>query len=145
MGYMFAQIPGVTVVAQNAVDVFECQELDVVLQNDALPNGLMGFDPEILVECKNWTDPVGSAEVAWFDTKLRCRGLRHGLLVSMNGITGQAHSLKSAQQIVAAALAEQRRIVHVRIADLVALRSHADLVGYCRGRMTALLTSRGLD
>lgn len=144
VSHIFSAIPGVSVLASNALDVFECQELDVVLQNDSSISGLVGFDAEILVECKNWSNPVGSSEVAWLDTKLRCRGLRHGFLVTMNGITGQPHSLKSAHQIVASALAEQRRIVVLDGNILGGLRTHTELVTLCRQRMGQLLTSRGI-
>lgn len=143
--YLFSGVPGVNVLASNSVDVFDCQELDVVLQNDALPGGLIGFDAEIIVECKNWSTPVGSSEVAWLDTKLRCRGLRHGLLVAMNGVTGTRHSLTSAHQIVATALAEKRRIIVLDGNQLAQVRTSQKLVSLCRERMGHLLTSRGIS
>jgi hypothetical protein len=142
--FLFGSIPGVSVFATNSVDVFTSQEIDVVLDNLGHANGLLGFEREILIECKNWSDPVGSNEVAWFDTKLRTRGLRHGFLLAMNGITGNAYARTSAHNIIAMALIEQRRIVVITGDDLAQLRSTQQLVSLCRTRMAQMLLSRGL-
>ncbi len=141
---LFSTIPGIEVHASNSVDVFSCQELDVVLANMGDSDGLFGFDLTLLVECKNWQAPVGSMEVAWFDTKLRMRGLRTGLLIALNGITGNPHSLTSAHAIVAAALAENRRIGVVKPEDLLAAGTGPDLARFCRRRLAELHLSRGL-
>lgn len=141
---LFSAIPGVDVIATNSMDVFACQEIDVVLWNVGSSQGLIGFDKEILVECKNWSTPVGALEVAWFDTKLRTRGMRHGFLLAMNGITGQHQSRTSAHAIIAIALAERRRIVVLKAEELKEIKTSDDLVQLCRRRMHSLLTTRGL-
>jgi hypothetical protein len=71
---------------------------------------------------------VGSAELAWFDTKLRNRGLNFGLLVAARGITGNADDLTAAHSIVAASLREGRRLVLLRTDELLALGGVARLV-----------------
>ncbi len=89
----------------------------------------------------NWERPVGSLEVAWFDTKLRLRGLNFGVLVAMNGITGNAYALTSAHFIVSAALREGRsNVVHSR-QDIETLRCTANLVELLKRKRLALVVS----
>lgn len=101
-----------------ACDAHGCQEIDLAFWNDGLPDGLNGFDQIVHVEAKNWSAAVGSMEVAWFDTKLRLSGRRLGVLLSISGITGNAHSLRSAEDIVSNALREGREILVVSGDDL---------------------------
>ena len=58
--------------------------LNVPLIYFPLPKGRPEHNGEWLnlIECKNWTNRVGSAEVNWFDAKLRNRGLTFGILVT---------------------------------------------------------------
>ena len=124
--------------------MFGAQEIDVAVANDALGDGLADFPKIFLIECKNWASAVGSLEVAWFDTKLRMRGLQFGVLVAMNGITGQQHALSAAQNIVAAALQEQRELVVLTQTDLRSLTSADDLVALLQDRRLELYVTRGL-
>ena len=39
-----------------------------------------------------WQLQVGSNEVAWFVHKLKVRGASHGILIALNGITGQGET-----------------------------------------------------
>jgi hypothetical protein len=141
---LMAEVPGVTVFATNSLDVFRSQEVDLVLANNQHEDGLVSFGREVLVECKNWKDPVGASEVAWLYTKLRTRGLSHGILVAMNGITGDGFARTSANSILAHALSEQIRIVVLTRVDLEAVHQGSDLTHLCRQRELALLSTRGL-
>lgn len=141
---MFSGIPGVTVLATNSRDVFACEEIDVVLYNVGDSVGLFGFDQIIPIECKNWREPVGALEVAWFDTKLRLRGLKTGILLALNGITGLSHSKTSAQHIVAVALKEERRLVILGVNELRSCATFEDLVSLCRTRLSQLYLSRSM-
>lgn len=140
---LFGAIPGVTVAARNSVDVFESQEIDVGVSNDAVPGGLEGFERLIFVECKNWNKPVGSLEVAWLDTKLRLRGVDFGVLVALRSITGKSHALTSAQFILASALPFKRFIVVLTRADIQALRQPKDLVALLQEKRLRLVMSGG--
>src|SRR5882672_4368815 len=86
--YVFGCIPGISVATRNAVNEFQSQEIDVAFWNEQHPLGLRFLPNILLVECKNWSVPVGSVEVSWFEAKLRRRGLSFGILVAANGITG---------------------------------------------------------
>jgi hypothetical protein len=123
--------------------VFESQEIDVALGNDAVPGGLAGFERLIFVECKNWNQPVGSLEVAWLDTKLRLRGVDFGVLVALKGITGKSHALTSARFILASALPYKRYIVVVSRPEIEGLRGPDDLVALLQRKRLRLVMSGG--
>lgn len=122
--HVFGTIPGISVTRRNKKNAFRTEEIDIAFFNE--PTGELAFLPwMILVECKNWTAPVGSESVSWFDTKLRNRGLEFGVMIAAAGITGSADSLTAAHSIVAGALKEKRRLIVVTMDELVAL-SHSD-------------------
>jgi hypothetical protein len=115
--YVFGLIPGIAITHRNAMNVFDTEEIDVALFNEdirSLPN-------VILVEAKNWSNRVGSAEVAWFLTKLQNRGLDFGILVTTRGITGNGDDLTRAHAQVAAALIQKRRLILITTDELQAL------------------------
>lgn len=141
---LFGTVPGVRCPLRDRVDVFGAQEIDVAVANSEAADGLAGFPRVFLVECKNWSSPVGSLEVAWFDSKLRMRGLTFGVLVAINGITGQAHALTAAHNIVAAALQESRELVVLDEEDIRGLHSPDELVQLLQDRRLELYVTRGL-
>ncbi|SRR5258708_23657996 len=126
--YVMSQIPGVAITHRNELNAFETEEIDVAIWNDGAADGLFFLPNIILVECKNWSNRVGSIELNWFDAKLRNRGLMLGILVTTLGITGQAADLTAAHAIVAAALREGRRLVIVTTDELLATGSTEELV-----------------
>lgn len=136
--YVFTQVPGISVTKRNEMNVFETEEIDVALWNDAPADGLFFLPNIILVECKNWSRSVGSAEVNWFDTKLRNRGLGFGILIATNGITGSANDLTAAHSIVGAALREGRRLVVIRGQDLLQLADSVELVRLVKEKLCDL-------
>ena len=109
--YLFGLVPGISITRRNVMNVFNTEEIDVALWNEKHPDGIPFIQEIILVECKNWSNPVGSSEVSWFDAKLRSRGLDFGLLVAVHGITGDAHDLTAAHHVIAGALRERRRLI----------------------------------
>ncbi len=136
--YVFGQVPGVSITRRNEMNVFNTEEIDVALWNDVHPDGFFFLPNIVLVECKNWSHSVSSAEVSWFDTKLRNRGLDFGVLIAANGITGEAEDLTAAHSIVAAALRERRRLVVLRREELLALTDSAELVRLIKEKLTDL-------
>ncbi len=139
---LFGSVPGIDFTSRNSKDAFATQEIDVAVWNDGHGDGLAGFPPVFLVECKSWSSPVGSMEVAWFDTKLRLKGCSFGVLLALNGITGQPHSLTAAHSIVAAALREERNLVVLTRADLLTVSKPADLVNLIKKRTVQNRVSR---
>lgn len=126
--YVFGKVPGITITHRNQLNVFHSEEIDVALWNEKRPRILDFLPNVILVESKKWSRPVGSAEVEWFVSKLRRRGLDFGIIVAVRGITGDAQDRTSAHQIIAQSLGEQRRIVVLTADDLLSLESTDTLV-----------------
>ncbi len=127
--FLFEAIPGI-ITRRNKKNVFETEEVDVFLLNEFFPGGLPSpaFPPYILVECKNWSTKVGSAEVSWFDKKLEDRGLFLGVFIATQGVTGDSQRLTDAHFIIATALSKQRRILVLTREDIEGLTRTSDLV-----------------
>jgi hypothetical protein len=114
----FGALPGVEVVDRRVLDEAKSQEVDLVLDNYQDPDGLPDMDQILFVESKNWADPVGSAEVAWFDWKIRLSGYQQGFLVVANGVTGRADDKTSAWNILWQANMEGRRLIVLTPAEM---------------------------
>ncbi|HUW94153.1 MAG TPA: restriction endonuclease [Anaerolineae bacterium] len=125
--YLFEKIPGISVTSRNPLNVFNTQEIDVAFWNEKHPRGLPFLPEIILVECKNWTQPVSGQEINWFDSKLRDRGLAFGVLIATNGITGNPAQLTAAHSTVAAALREGRRIVVITRQEMEGITDTAQI------------------
>jgi hypothetical protein len=136
--YVFAQVPGVSVTRRNRMNAFNTEEIDVAVWNDGHTEGFFFLPNIILIECKNWSSKVSSAELNWFDSKLRNRGLDFGVLVAANGITGNATGLTAAHSIVAAALKERRRLVVISSNELLTLKDSCELVLLVKEKMCDL-------
>lgn len=126
--YVFGKVPGIAITHRDQLNTFHSEEIDIALWNERL-SGALDFLPNIiLIEAKNWSNAVGSSEVAWFDRKLQSRGLDFGVLVAINGITGNAVDRTAAHEVIAACLREQRRLVVITGDDLSTLRTTDKLV-----------------
>jgi hypothetical protein len=132
--YVFGLVPGIAITHRNAMNAFDTEEIDVALFNEdilSLPN-------IILVEAKNWSNRVGSAEVAWFLTKLQNRGLDFGILVTTRGITGDATEQSRAHAQVAAALIQKRRLIVITTDELRELADSDGLVKLIKTKLCDL-------
>jgi hypothetical protein len=138
VSYVFERVPGISIALRNALNVFQSEEIDIALFNDRHRLGLAFLPHLILVECKNWSSPVTSQEVAAFDTKLRNRGLGFGILLAMRGITGDAAETTAAHQVVAGALREGRQIVVMTRDELEALTNTQLLVNLVKRKLCEL-------
>jgi Restriction endonuclease len=136
--YVFGAVPGIAITRRNQMNVFHTEEVDVAFFNDKAPDGLPFLPDLILVEAKNWSSNVGSAEVAWFDTKVRHRGLPFGVLVTTLGVTGNAQDLTAAHHTIAAALMEQRRLIVITIEELQGLTDTSELVTVIKTKLCDL-------
>jgi Restriction endonuclease len=139
--YVFGLVPGIAITRRNTLNVFNSEEIDVALWNEKDPTGIPFMQEIILVECKNWSAAVGSAEINWFDAKLRNRGLNYGILVAASGITGDSHDLTAAHQVVAGALREQRRLLVITADQLLQLPDTDALVYLIKEKLCDLAVS----
>jgi hypothetical protein len=139
--YLFDLVPGVEITQRNAMNAFNTEELDVAIWNDKKPKGLYFLPHIVLIECKNWANPVSSIEVNWFATKLESRGRDFGILVANNGITGDAADLTAAHNVLARHLERGRQIIVVNRAEIQALTETKDLVKLIKEKLCILAVS----
>lgn len=128
--WLFPHLPGLSVDSTNVFDVGGSHEVDVPLFNDiGVPNSLFALGTNFYVECKNYENRVGGQEVAWFSHKLAQGGGSAGVLLTTQGITGDAQDRTFAQGVVHEAKTGNppRWILIVTLDDLAALTSTADL------------------
>jgi hypothetical protein len=136
--YIFQMIPGITVTRRNERNAFDTEEIDVAFFNEQAPGGLPFLPWIILVECKNWSKPVGSEHVSWFDTKMRNRGVEFGILIAVNGITGNPALLTDAHNIIATALKERRRLIVINMEEIKSLIDPSQLVHMIKEKLCDL-------
>ena len=141
VAYMFGKIPGVSITSKDTMNDFHTEEIDVAFWNEKETHGVHFLPHIILVECKNWNRPASSIEVNWFDTKLKHRGLSCGVLVALNGITGEPADLTAAHSIIAASLLEQRTIIVIKSEDINAITDTAQLVKLFKEKLCQLAVS----
>jgi hypothetical protein len=141
---VFAAIPGVEVRARNAKSVFDNEELDLVMANRGASDGPPFPGSYFSVECKNWSRPVGSAEVSWFATKLRRSSQSFGVLVAANGVTGRPGDLTAAHFEAATALTEGQAVVVLTLRELRWLSSGEELADLLTEKHACLIARKEL-
>jgi Restriction endonuclease len=139
--YLFEQVPGVNVGKRNALNTFSSEEIDVAFWNRMDVDGFYFLPNIILVECKNWSQPVGSEEVNWFDSKLKRRGQPFGILVAANGITGNSQKIQAAHEIIRVALSEGRQLIVITRLEIENLRTSDNLVKLIQDKLCELIVS----
>lgn len=139
--YLFELVPGISVALRNPKNTYDTEEIDVALFNDQHSRGFKFLNFLILVECKNWSSPVGSMEVAWFITKIRNRSLDFGILIAANGITGNDEDKKQAHDVVSKALAAGIRIIVLTRTEIEGLRTTDELAKMVKWKLCELIVS----
>ncbi len=84
------------------------------------------FPTALLVECKNWDDPVGVTAVTDFIFKLMAKYVDLGIIVAANGITGDKQQLTAAYQRIAIAQSKGHRVLILTLEDLKAVKTTGD-------------------
>jgi hypothetical protein len=136
--YIFGKVPGITVTKRNTLNQFLSEEIDVAFWNRRHHNGLYFLQNIILAECKNWSRPLGSEEVGWFDSKLRRRAQPFGILVAANGITGNSADRTAAHDVINAALAEGRQFIVITRHEIESLALSIQLVELIQTKLCEL-------
>jgi hypothetical protein len=139
--YLFPTIPGVEIYARNTLNTFETEEIDVAFWNEQLRTGLHFLPYVILTECKNWSQRVGSQEIAYFASRLKNRGCEYGILIATNGIAGSPEMLTAAGFEIAAALIQGQRILVLTRAEIEALTTSQQLVALLKRKICELVVS----
>jgi hypothetical protein len=139
--YLFEKIPGITVTKRDRLNVFASEEIDIAFWNTKDSDGLYFLPNIILVECKNWSDPLSSMHVNWFDSKLKRRAQTFGVLVAANGITGDSSEISSAHEIIRTSLAEGRQLVVITRREIETFSSTTQIVELIKEKLCELAVS----
>ncbi|MGV9972857.1 restriction endonuclease [Nocardia beijingensis] len=140
LAYIFESVPGCQV-QRNSLNRFHSEEIDIAVMNFKPENGLRALPEIFLIECKNWREPVDSATVSTFATKLRHRSCKLGILIAANGVTGNPYEKTAAYQAASNALQEKIRILLLTTDDLCSVRSHQDVVNLIHRRLLDLIAA----
>ncbi|MBF6176806.1 restriction endonuclease [Nocardia blacklockiae] len=138
--HIFQAVPGCDT-QRNSLNRFASEEVDISVLNFRDDDGLRALPEIFLVECKNWSEPVNSAAVNTFATKIRHRGCTLGVLVAANGVTGDPHEQTAAFQSAALALSDRIRIILITTEDLMTLTSSKDVVVLLHRRLLDLVAA----
>jgi hypothetical protein len=127
--YAFGSVPGVKFYKSNVVNNAGSEEVDVAFFNSKARSGFPFLGHLLLIKCKNWSNPVGAANIREFATKLKHRACAYGVLVAANGITGNAQDKTAAHDAIRMALAvEGISIVVVTREEIEAWTSTSQIV-----------------
>lgn len=139
--YIIGKVPGIEVTKRNVLNTFSTEEIDVAFWNNRQRNGLYFLPNIILTECKNWSHPLGSQEVAYFVQRLENRGSDYGILVAANGITGVADDLGRAHYEIAMALSRSVHVLVLTRAEIEDLVDTTDLILLLKEKLCELAVS----
>jgi hypothetical protein len=139
--YIFEAIPGIEVSRRDVMNTFHTEEIDVAFWNNRQSNGLHFLPNIILVECKNWSQPTSSQEVAFFKQKLEDRGRDVGILISTKGITGDSEELTRAHYIIASALSHGLNIIVITREEIINLTDSTQLIKLLKEKLCELIVS----
>ncbi len=126
--YLLSTVPGLEIQARDFRGPSE--EVDLVVWNQSHDTVFSDWDSVIFVECKNWSSRIGVPEVVVFIDRLRRAGLRNGLLVARNGVTGTART--DARLLLGETLRDHIRIVVITLAELGAISSLHEFLDLCK-------------
>lgn len=138
---MFRCIPGFSVSSTNREHVLDLHEIDIAMWNDQVPSGLKSLPDVIFVEAKNWSSAVDANAIRAFDSKLNQQGVRFGVLIAANGITGDAADRTAGHGVIATALTQGRRIIVLTRAEIEALASTGQLIRLIKQKICELVVA----
>jgi hypothetical protein len=139
--YLFGKVPGVEIARRNTLNEFLTEETDIALWNNKARAGFHFLPYQILVECKNWSNPVGSSEVSYFVSRLQNRGLDHGILIAVKGITGTNPELTAAHYEIAMALPRGIRIIVITKDEIMLIEDTKAVVRLVKEKLCDLVVS----
>jgi Restriction endonuclease len=84
---LLSLVPSLKIIGKDVNSGIE--EIDLEIQNENSIGIWTEFERMIFVECKNWSDKVGSNEIRNFEGKLRNFWLHAGIFVAVKGFTGR--------------------------------------------------------
>jgi len=136
--YLLGAVPGLEIRARDFRGPSE--EIDLVVWNQTRTTVFSSWDAMVFVECKNWSSPVGVPEIVVFIDRLRRVGLRNGVLVARNGVTGSARV--DARLLLREALRDGIRIIVITLDELSAIRNLHEFLDLCKEKYCKVFLSQ---
>jgi hypothetical protein len=139
--YIMRRIPGVRLQEHAVLTANGSEELDLVFWNDRVKGDLPFLPWIILVECKNWSHPVGSDEVGFFCMKAQERHLEFAILVAANGITGDGSLRRAANLTIDTAFVSPAKLhlIVITRGELMQLRSTDEFVVLLQNKISRIV------
>ena len=135
VNWTFCSLPGIRVLKRKFVNTAGSSELDLLLLNDRRFTPVPFLSDYVLIECKNWANPVDSATVRDFTGKLRGARLKVGVLVAANGVTGIIADQTAANDVIRQVFdGEEMKVIVIKRLDLESFRSQEDVVRFLQER-----------
>jgi hypothetical protein len=129
VAWTLCSLPGVRVLKRDFLDRAGSAEYDLFLFNNRRISPIEFLPENLLVECKNWAVPVGSATVRDFIGKLLTIHQRVGILVAANGITGDLADQTAANDVIRQFFDSQDiKVIVLKRSEIEAFRSKEDIV-----------------
>ncbi|MDG9674820.1 restriction endonuclease [Micromonospora sp. DH14] len=125
--FLFESIPG-CIVDRDITNVFGTEQIDIAVGNIHEAGGLRLLPPIILVECKNWNDPVDSQAIGYFFNILASRAIELGVLVAASGVTGDVLSGRHSHALGLAAAPRGIKMIVITNDDITQIRQPEDFV-----------------
>ncbi len=137
--YIFEKVPGMSVSFKNETNYAQTEEIDIGFWNESYNSrGFHYFPALVLVECKNWSRPVDTQNVAYFIQKLQNRGRDYGIIVATNGITGSRERNDGAYYEISMALSRRLHILILSYEEIENLNTTQDLVNLFKEKLCEL-------
>lgn len=132
---IFETVAGLKFEGSNLVNAYGTEEIDLYFWNDRVVDGLHFLDCPLIIECKSSGQPVSGRDVRYFANTLKDKGRRSGILVALNGITGDETSITAGYFHLTAAMGDGVTVLILTAAHLCVLTSGADVVAALRKAM----------
>lgn len=139
--YIFEKVPGITVSKRNQMNTSSTEEIDIAFWNDKRQKGFHFLPYILLVECKNWSNTVGTSEVSYFINKVQNRGLTFGILIAANGITGSSNDISRAHHEISIALSRGIKIIVIELTEIMEFITTDDLIKLFKEKSCELAVS----
>jgi Holliday junction resolvase-like predicted endonuclease len=143
--YLLESLDGVQVTERNVN--LPTEEIDLLLWNARLEEVLTPWDQVILVECKNWSAPVGAAVLRTFLHKVHEMHLKTAIFVAANGVTGDFVNgnnadIGAARLLHDALIRDNTRVIVVRMDDMRNITNVGDLRQLIKSRYCKIYMQR---
>lgn len=139
--YVFEKVPNISISKRNQMNSANTEEIDIAFWNEQGPKGFYFLPYILLVECKNWSRPVGTDEVSYFIQKVQNRGLTYGIIIAANGITGSSRDISRAHHEISIALSNGMNIIVITLEEIRELITTDDLIQLFKDKLCELKVS----